>query len=195
MGFREYLNLTKNKTRWKLCAIFAVCTHLLALIGTSLVMAHQAEYGMAGAVAGGGIPKIEQPPEDQTVELETDSDDAPVEKHKAKPKPTPVIATGVGGVASGGALEVPSYYRNPPPYYPPAARRFKEEGTVLIHTEVDTKGKVTSVSLVKSCGFADLDDSAVDTVKGWQFKPAQIAGIPISTSVNIPVRFCLKDVR
>jgi protein TonB len=47
----------------------------------------------------------------------------------------------------------------------------------------------------QSSGFPLLDESAVQTVKGWQFKPAQMAGIPISTTVNIPVRFRLQDIR
>lgn len=149
---------------------------------------------MAGAVAGGGKPRAVQPPVEDTVEL--DDSDAPAERtHKVKPKPTPVVPMGIRGPQSSGALEVPSYYRNPPPPYPDAARRLKEEGLVLLHTEVDTQGRVVSVSVAKSSGFSDLDESALETVKSWQFKPAQIAGIPIATSVNIPIRFHLKDIQ
>jgi protein TonB len=195
MGFNEYLNRTGNQGRWKLCALFAVVLHVAAFAGSSLVMAHQAEYGMAGAVAGGGIPRVIQPPEEQTVELESDGNDAPTEKRQPKPKPTPVKPTGIGGAASGGALELAAYYRNPPPPYPDAARRFKEEGVVLLHVEVDPQGHASNVSLVQSCGYSDLDESALDTVKSWRFKPATVAGIAISTSVNVPVRFRLKDIR
>ncbi len=196
MGIREYFKNSGNSTRWKLSAFLAVFFHAFVLVGGSLVMAKQAEYGMAGAVAGGGQPRVVQPPVEETVELEDAVDEAPAEHH-SKPKltPVPVISTGMGGPTSGGALEVPSYYRNPPPPYPEPARRFKEEGVVILHTEVDTQGKVVSVSLLKSCGFPDLDESALETVKTWQFKPAQVAGIPISTSVNIPVRFRLKDIQ
>jgi protein TonB len=193
MGFNEYLNRTGQQTRWKICAIFAVSIHVFALGASSLVLARQAEYGMAGAVAGGGIPKIIQPEEESIVELESDSD-SPAERSKPKPKPTPIAPTGAGGAASSGALELPGYLRNPPPPYPAAARRFKEEGVVMLHTEVDTQGKVVAVTLTKSCGFADLDEAALETVKNWQFKPAQVAGVAISSSVNIPVRFRLKDI-
>lgn len=195
MGLREYFENSGNQTRWKLSAVLAVFFHVVILVGGSLVMAKQAEYGMSGAMAGGGIPRVVQTPVEETVELDDASSDEPAQKRsKPKPKPTPLVPTGVGGQASSGALEVPSYYRNPPPAYPAAARRFKEEGVVLLHTEVDAQGKVSSVSLLKSCGFDDLDQSALDAVKNWQFKPAQIAGIAISSSVNIPVRFRLKDV-
>jgi periplasmic protein TonB len=195
MGIREYFENSGNDTRWKLSAGLAVLLHAVVLLGGSLVMTQKAEYGMAGAVAGGGQPKVVQPPVDETIELE-DAQDAPSEhRQKPKPKPTPVVPTGIGGPASGGALEVPSYYRNPPPDYPEAARRFKEKGVVMLRAEVDAQGKVTSVSVAQSCGYSDLDESAVEAVKNWRFKPAQIAGFAISTSVNIPVRFRLKDVR
>jgi periplasmic protein TonB len=194
MEIREYFKNSVNENRWKLSAVLSVCLHIVVLAGGSWVMTQKAQYGMAGAVAGGGKPQVVQPPAEDTVELE--DSDAPFEhRQKSKPKPTPIIPTGIGGPTSGGALEVPSYYRNPPPDYPEAARRFKEEGVVMLHTEVDAQGKVTSVSVAHSCGFSDLDESALEAVKTWRFKPAQIAGISISTSVNIPVRFRLKDIR
>ncbi len=196
MGISEYFENSRTDNRWKLSAGLAVLLHAVVLLGGSWVMTQKAEYGMAGAVAGGGQPRMVQPPMDETVELDDDAQDAPSEhRQKPKPKPTPVIPTGTGGPQSGGALEVPSYYRNPPPDYPEAARRFKEEGVVVLRAEVDALGKVASVSVAQSCGFSDLDESAVEAVKNWQFKPAQIAGINISTSVNIPVRFRLKDIR
>lgn len=147
-------------------------------------MTQKVEYGMAGAVAGAAQPAL-APPEDQTVELE--NQDALSER--SKPKPAPPKAA-----PQGGAVAVPSFYQNPPPPYPDGARRNKEEGLVVLRTQVDTQGLVSSVTVEKSSGFTDLDQSAQDTVKNWRFKPAQIAGIPIATSVNIPIRFRLTDI-
>jgi protein TonB len=192
MGVRKYFKNSANKSRWKFSAILSVFFHAVVLAGGGWVMTHKAEYGMAGSVAGGGKPQVVPPVED-TVELD-DADESLVE-HRQKPKPTPVVITGVGGPQSGGAMEVPSYYRNPPPDYPDSARSLKEEGLVTLRTEVDAQGKVVSVSVSQSSGFADLDESAIEAVKNWQFKPAQIAGIAISTSVDIPVRFRLKNFR
>jgi TonB family protein len=195
MGIREYLKKTGNHSRLRLSAVFAVLFHALILAGGSLVMATQAEYGMAGAVAGGGQPQKVVPPEEQTVDLEDFSDDIPAERHsKPKPEPTPIIPQGIGGPLSSGANEVPSYYRNPPPPYPEECRKLKEEGLVVIRTEVDAEGKVAAESLMQSSGFPLLDETALKTVQGWQFKPARIAGLAVSTSVNIPVRFRLKDM-
>jgi len=194
MGISEYFKTSTNDSRWKLSAILSIGLHIVVLGAGSWVMTQKAEYGMAGAVAGGGKSREVQPPVEDTVEL--DDSDVPAERtHKAKPKPTPAVPVGMGGPKSAGALEVPSYYRNPPPDYPDSARRLKEEGVVMLHTEVDVQGKVALVTVSQSSGFADLDESAVETVKNWQFKPAQIAGIPIAASVNIPIRFRLKDIR
>jgi periplasmic protein TonB len=196
MGIREYFKNSGNDTRWKLSAGLAVFFHAVVLLGGSLVMAQKAEYGMAGSVASGGNPRVVQTQVLETVELDASDDDAPAEHHKKqKPTPTPVIPTGIGGRVSGTVSEVAAYYRNPPPVYSLEVRARKEEGVVMLRAEVDTQGKVTSVSLVQSSGFADLDESALDAVKNWQFKPAQIAGIPVSSSAKIPIRFRLKDFR
>jgi protein TonB len=130
------------------------------------------------------------------VDLEDFSDEAPMEtSQKPKPVPTPVAPTGAGGALSSGAQEMPAYYLNPPPPYPEEARHLKQEGLVTIHVEVDAEGKVSSDSLAQSSGFPLLDDSALQTVRGWRFKPARIAGIAVSKGVDIPVRFRLKDAR
>jgi protein TonB len=192
---REFLKKSGNVYRLRLSAVFAVLFHAFILAGGSLVMATQPEYGMAGAVAASGQPQKAVPPVEQSVDLEDFSDDVPAENHpKPKPAPTPIIPQGVGGRLSGGANEVPSYFRNPPPPYPEECRKLKEEGLVLIRTEVDTEGKVASESLVQSSGFPLLDEAALKTVQDWQFKPARIGGLAVSTSVNIPVRFRLKDL-
>lgn len=173
-------------TRWRISAALAVFSHAAILLGGSLVMTTRVEYGMSGAVASsGGKPQI-QPPE-ETVDLE---DDAPAEP---QPAVTPVQPKGTGGRVSSGALEKPAYFHNPPPPYPEQARRLMEEGLVRLAVEVDARGKVASVSVAQSSGFQDLDEAALNTVKGWEFKPARLAGIGVSTSVNIPVLFKLKD--
>lgn len=193
MGFREYLERSGNGTRWRLSAILAILFHAFILGAGSLVMATQAQYGMAGAVASSGQPQKPVPAE-ESVDLEGFSDDIPAERHsKPKPVPTPVVPQDKGGSLSGGANEMPSYYRNPPPPYPEEARKLKEEGLVMIHLEVDAEGKVTSVILAQSSGFPQLDEAALKTLQSWKFKPARMAGIAVSTGVNIPVRFRLKD--
>ncbi|HVZ79736.1 MAG TPA: energy transducer TonB [bacterium] len=195
MGLREYLNRMASPWRWKVSALLAFGLHALIFLGGGMVMATQAEYGMAGAMAmTGGKPRV-QPPQEEMVDLEDDPE-APAEAvKKLKPVPTPVVPPGTGGTASGGALEVPSYYRNPPPPYPQEARERKQEGKVLLRVEVGADGKVLSVAVLRSSGFPLLDDSAQRTVSGWEFKPARMMGMAVANTVRVPVLFRLQDAR
>ena len=45
--------------------------------------------------------------------------------------------------------------------------------------------------LLKSSGYSLLDASAIEAVKKWKFHPAMVAGVKISSAVNVPVRFRL----
>ena len=195
MGIREYLDRTAAPARWKVSALAAFTLHALVFWGSGMVMATQAEYGMAGAMATtGGKPRV-QPHQEEMVDLEDDSE-APAEAvKKPKPVPTPAVPPGTGGPASGGALEVPSYYRNPPPPYPQEARDQKQEGKVILQVEVGADGKVLSVAVLRSSGFSWLDDSAQRTVNGWEFKPARMMGVAVANVVRVPVLFRLQDAR
>lgn len=101
-------------------------------------------------------------------------------------------ATTQKGGGDGEALKLPGYFLNPPPPYPAAARREKQEGRVLLTVVVDVRGRAASVTLKESSAFPLLDEAAVNGVKGWRFKPARLAGIPVETDVEVPVRFKLK---
>jgi protein TonB len=101
-------------------------------------------------------------------------------------------ATTQKGGGDGEALKLPGYFLNPPPPYPSAARREKQEGRVLLTVLVDVRGRASSVTLKQSSGFPLLDEAAVNGVKGWRFKAGRMAGIPVETSVDIPIRFQLK---
>src|SRR5271170_2247908 len=68
MGIRDYLKKSGNQSRLRLSAVLAVLFHALILAGGSLVMATQAEYGIAGSVAGGGQPQKVVPPEEPSVD-------------------------------------------------------------------------------------------------------------------------------
>lgn len=85
----------------------------------------------------------------------------------------------------------PSYLSNPSPIYPDSAKRRGEEGTVILYVNVDKNGYAALVSLSKSSGFKALDESAIKTVKRWKFKPATFAGIPISSTAEVPITFRL----
>lgn len=191
--WRQYGKNGEGTKRLRISFAVAFTLHGLLFLVGSLGLATQAQFGMAGAVSGEETKAVVSQA-DETVDLEDFSDDAPTERRPHPVStPAPLPDPGRSTTHSGGALEVPSYFRNPPPPYPLEARRQKLEGSVLLTADVDDKGQVTSVALKQSSGSGFLDDSALQTVKTWRFKPARLAGIAVSTSVDIPIRFKLMD--
>ncbi len=83
------------------------------------------------------------------------------------------------------------YLHNPKPQYPPAARRMKLEGTVIVRVLVSPAGKPEIVRLGKSSGAAVLDQAALNAVQNWSFIPARQGSKPVSAWVDIPIHFHL----
>jgi len=99
---------------------------------------------------------------------------------------------GSGGDGSGGARV--AYGTNPLPPYPMVARRLGKEGVVLLEVLVAADGHAAEVRVLRSSGFAPLDDSAVSTVRErWRFLPARRGGVPVDSRVTVPIRFRLAD--
>ena len=88
---------------------------------------------------------------------------------------------------------IPAYRQNSPPRYPAAARQRGYEGLVLVSAEIEPDGRVGNLSLKKSSGYPILDDSAMDAVRKWLFRPGQRMGVAISMWVDVPVRFALNE--
>lgn len=101
---------------------------------------------------------------------------------------------GVGEGKGGGISARPDYSINPKPPYPMIARRLGAQGIVILRVQVREDGSVAAVELARSSGFAVLDDSATRTVRdSWRFLPAHIDGSPVTSWVEVPIRFVLAD--
>jgi len=83
------------------------------------------------------------------------------------------------------------YLSNPPPEYPKQARRRRQEGTVTLLVELDSKGVVSKIQIKKSSGFSSLDRAAKKAVAKWQFTPASVNKKTTSSKVIVPVLFKL----
>lgn len=60
----------------------------------------------------------------------------------------------------------------PKPEYPGYAQRQGQQGTTEVEIRVDESGRVEDVKILKTSGFALLDESAVKTLKErWRFPP------------------------
>ncbi len=87
----------------------------------------------------------------------------------------------------------PRLMANPKPNYPPLARQRGQEGLVLLVVQVDKHGKPDAIEIQTSSGYPLLDQAALQGLEKWKFKPAQVAGVAVAASVQVPVEFKLND--
>ena len=79
------------------------------------------------------------------------------------------------------------------PRYPESSRRRGEEGTVEVEVAINASGRVDSVSVVSSSGYAALDAAARDAVARMRFVPAADGDRNVSSLARLKVAFVLKD--
>ena len=91
---------------------------------------------------------------------------------------------GVNGVT------MPSCIHCPDPEYSDEARAAKVQGRVVLSVVVTSEGKAGAVRVLEP-GPLGLTKQAIRTVQGWNFKPAQKDGQPVSVAVPIEITFRL----
>lgn len=77
------------------------------------------------------------------------------------------------------------------PDYPKGARQRNEEGDVALELSITEHGTVSSVSVVLSSGFADLDAAAVRAAERARFSPAKSGRKAISSTARMTITFRL----
>lgn len=93
----------------------------------------------------------------------------------------------------GAGTTKPALLASSKPLYPRVAREAGWEGTVIVRTLIDTEGNPERTEVRKSSGHPPLDQSAIEAIKTWKFRPAKDGNIPIVKWVDIPVKFDLDD--
>lgn len=88
---------------------------------------------------------------------------------------------------------IPAYRLNNPPRYPVAARMRGQQGLVVVSAEVNPDGTVGNARVKHSSGHGPLDNSALDAVRNWVFKPGRRMGVPVAMWVDVPIRFALNE--
>lgn len=95
----------------------------------------------------------------------------------------------------GGATTDAQYnsreLNNRMPPYPVMARKMRQEGTVVLNTEVLENGSAGEVRVAVTSGSELLDKVALETVKKWTFHPAKKDGVPYVQKLRIPITFRL----
>ena len=115
------------------------------------------------------------------------------EADKVVPEAVPETAPAPSVVADSEPDYRASYLNNPPPSYPLFARRRGLQGKVLLNVEVLAEGRCGAVNVQQSSGYEVLDQSAIETVKGWHFAPASHLGQAVTRWFLVPIQFKLQD--
>ena len=87
----------------------------------------------------------------------------------------------------------PATRRRIKPEYPKGARERGEEGDVTLELDISEMGAVDDVRIIKSCGFAELDQAAIEAVKKARFTPARRGSANVPSTARITLTFRLKD--
>ena len=129
-------------------------------------------------------PPLEQIHPDQDSFQEKNLTPPPIRAHR-KARPPSVIG---GTTASLPSVKAMVAYA-PRPVYPYEARRQRMTGSGVALLTVDqTLGTVTDVLMAQSCGNAILDNSTLDALRRWRFKPGSAA------RVQVPITYTLMGV-
>ncbi|MGH8083786.1 MAG: energy transducer TonB [Lysobacter sp.] len=83
----------------------------------------------------------------------------------------------------------PAAVDTPPPVYPPELACADIGGTVGLLMEIGVDGSPANIRIESSSGQPMLDQSAMEAVKAWKFRPGTRNGNPVSTDLRVPVTF------
>jgi serine/threonine-protein kinase len=117
---------------------------------------------------------------------------APVAPAVALPAPTPAPAPAEAAPADGKIVAARPTYRKDP-VFPASARRLMARGEitaasrVMVEAKVAADGSVTSAIAIS--GHPALVDTAEEAVQQWRFKPAQLNGRPVPSTIQLSVSF------
>ncbi len=75
--------------------------------------------------------------------------------------------------------------------YPPRAKELGVEGIVILEVDIDKKGRVVAVRVVKRAGFG-FDEAAVNMIKNSKFLPAYSDGRPVPVRMRFTIVFRLQ---
>jgi periplasmic protein TonB len=76
------------------------------------------------------------------------------------------------------------------PHYGPQSRyTLKDGAAAIVSIRIDKKGRVLDPQLLRSSGNKDYDRDALNSVRGWQFKPSTCKGKPIEVRFEITMKW------
>jgi protein TonB len=88
------------------------------------------------------------------------------------------------GVHPGAILNI-----NPRIHYPLDALRKGQRGVVIVLIHISTDGHTSSVDLLKSSGYEELDNQVLGAVQHWRFTPPKRGNTPVESTYKHTVIF------
>lgn len=88
-----------------------------------------------------------------------------------------------GGVAAGMILQKTT------PIYPPIAKAARVSGTVVLQATISKTGTITNLRVIS--GPAMLQESALEAVRQWRYRPYLLNGEPVEVETTVNVIFSL----
>ncbi|MGD9211794.1 MAG: energy transducer TonB, partial [Desulfobacteraceae bacterium] len=78
------------------------------------------------------------------------------------------------------------------PEYPDYLKQKEIEGDVLLAATIDENGKVVNIT-VKRSDHELFSKAAMTALKRFSFKPGEQNGRPVTTTIDIPIKFVLNE--
>jgi len=103
------------------------------------------------------------------------------DRSSAPGRPPKTMASGIG------------YLRAPSAEYPANARRYGEQGKVLLRVQVDEFGRPERADIETSSGFPALDGAAKAAAMRALFVPFVEAGKAVPVQVLVPIEFRIEE--
>jgi len=94
-------------------------------------------------------------------------------------------------VRIGGQLVAPRLVRKVPPVFPELAVQSRASAVVILEAEVDTRGYVRSVKVLR--GHPLFDEAAMAAVRQWRYQPLLLNGEPTAFILTVTVSFTLQQ--
>ena len=108
------------------------------------------------------------------------------------PPPTPSGGPRPAEPVRVGAISMsPRLVTRVEPVYPAQALAARVQGTVVLELRIDTTGKVTDASVLRSVPL--LDQAALDAVRQWVYAPTCLNGAGIALIMTVTVQFTVPD--
>jgi periplasmic protein TonB len=115
---------------------------------------------------------------------------APVQQAMLPPAHIPAPAA--SAAVTPGYASLLGEWLNSHKRYPESARERGEEGRAVLHFSVERDGRVIEAAVVKSSGYADLDQGLEEMMRGATLPPFPADMPQSSISVSVTIRFSLE---